>query len=330
MNESDVIFNLRLSNLKLDEELRLYRNGTTPENLLELIREKDAEIYELRKQASFAHDKLRRISKTSTEVVAKNDLLVKENNALLLEREQLKQNVHTTFDAKREAYEHKLKDARTEMECLKEEILALQKENETLNISMDMLIPEAEQFQAQIERLEEDASHRDTSIEKLHKRCHNLVVNNKEKYSSLEERVKSLTNDIRTKNEQLQRMSDELEKAQHFNASIKDMLAAEKKKSATLSTKLMAALANNASSAPLVAQRSENVDLVPKGSKFQPCVADVVSGSDAHFADSKALNKSGASSKRDGKNRGGLGHGLKQRDANVVDPFTCNPRAQVL
>jgi len=244
MDDSDIIFNLRLMNQKLDEEVRLYRNGTTPDNLLELIQEKDSEIYELKKQASATADKLRRIAKSSADVIAKNDTLAKENNTLALEQEQLKRQVDATIEFKRQSYEHKLRDAHAEVECLKEEVIALQKDNETLNNSMDMLIPETEQFQVLIEELEEDACHRDSSIEKLQKRCHNLVLNNKENSTALEKCLLEAKADVNRKNEQLLRLSEELNKAQVFNTGIKERLSFERKNSAQLSTQLLAALSD--------------------------------------------------------------------------------------
>ena len=246
MEDSDIIFNLRLSNQKLDEELRLYRNGTTPDNLLELIQEKDVEISELRKLLSSTNEKLRRIAKGSAEVISKNDHLIKENNELMGDRERLKRQVDTANELKRQSYgqERKLKDSLALINTLKEEIIALQKENETLNNSMDMLIPEAEQFQVMLEELEEDACNRDTSIEKLQKRCHNLVLGNKERHAALEEQILEIKADIKKKNEQLLRLSEELQKAQKFNVAIKERVTAERKNSAQLSAQLLATLAD--------------------------------------------------------------------------------------
>jgi hypothetical protein len=246
MEDADIIFNLRLANQKLDEELRLYRNGTTPDNLLELIQEKDVEVCELRKQLSATNEKLRRIAKGSAEVIAKNDHLIKENNELLGERERLKRQVGASVELKRQGHGHerKMQEALATIESLKEDILTLQKENETLNNSMDMLIPEAEQFQVLLEELEEDACNRDTSIEKLQKRCHNLVLGNKERHATLEEQVKEAKLDVKRKNEQLLRLSEELQKAQSFNMAIKERVTAERKTAAQLSSQLLAALAD--------------------------------------------------------------------------------------
>jgi len=259
MDDSDIIFNLRLLNQKLDEEVRLYRNGTTPENLLELIQEKDSEIYELKKQTSITADKLRRIAKSSAEVIAKNDAIVKENNRLVLEQEQLKRQIDATIEFKRQCYEHKLRDAHAEAECLKEEVIALQKENETLNNSMDMLIPETEQFQVLIEELEEDACHRDSSIEKLQKRCHSLVLTKKDTQLALEKRLHEANADIKRKNEHLLRLSEELQKAQEFNTGIKERLSFERKNSALLSTQLLAALTDVTSAQASEARMKEKL-----------------------------------------------------------------------
>ena len=75
---SEQVFNLQLAFQKLEEEVKLYRNGTTAENLLELIEEKDREVSQLKTALSEATDKLRRIAKGSSELITKCERLQKE------------------------------------------------------------------------------------------------------------------------------------------------------------------------------------------------------------------------------------------------------------
>jgi hypothetical protein len=69
------LFQLQLAFQKLEEEVKLYRNGTTAENLLELVNEKDREIAQLKASLEATTDKLRRIAKGSSELIAKSEVL---------------------------------------------------------------------------------------------------------------------------------------------------------------------------------------------------------------------------------------------------------------
>jgi len=162
LQDGDIIFNLRLMNQKMEEELRLYRNGTTPDNLLELIDEKDAEISRLRKAAQDTADKLRRIAKGSKEVISKCDLLQKENDDLKMQEAKRSEDaaLHKASVQKQQssaalASQHQtnkeLSSAKQTIQDLLQEVNALQAENETLNNSMDLLIPEADKYQELIE-----------------------------------------------------------------------------------------------------------------------------------------------------------------------------------
>lgn len=79
---SDSLFHLQLAFSKLEEEVKLYRNGTTAENLLELVGEKDREIAGLRATLGETSDKLRRIAKGSSDLITKCEALEREKLAL--------------------------------------------------------------------------------------------------------------------------------------------------------------------------------------------------------------------------------------------------------
>ena len=59
MEQQDKYFNLQLTVQRLEEELSLYRNGTTSEQLFDLIKEKDAEIVDLKSKLIDKESKLR-------------------------------------------------------------------------------------------------------------------------------------------------------------------------------------------------------------------------------------------------------------------------------
>lgn len=78
MSQEDKMFNLQLIIQKLEEELSLYRNGTTATELLELISEKDVEIETWRAKCEERDEKLRRLAKTSGDVLLKYERLQEE------------------------------------------------------------------------------------------------------------------------------------------------------------------------------------------------------------------------------------------------------------
>jgi len=78
MSQEEKLFNLQLIIQKLEEELSLYRNGTTAAELMELINEKDVEIETWRAKCEEKDDKLRRLAKTSGDVLLKYEKLQEE------------------------------------------------------------------------------------------------------------------------------------------------------------------------------------------------------------------------------------------------------------
>lgn len=81
------IFNLQLLVQKLEEELLLYRNGTSMSELLDVIHEKDIEIETWRAKHDEKEEKLKRIAKTSGDVLMKYERLQQE----LIRQEQMRQ-----------------------------------------------------------------------------------------------------------------------------------------------------------------------------------------------------------------------------------------------
>jgi len=87
--DKEKLFSLQLTIHKLEEELQLYRNGTTSENLFELLGEKETEIEDLKNQLNDKTDKLRRVAKGSADVLAKCESLQQEREALLKREKEL-------------------------------------------------------------------------------------------------------------------------------------------------------------------------------------------------------------------------------------------------
>ncbi len=227
----------------------------------------------LRSQCSDTNDKIRRIAKGSNEVIIKCDLLQNDNNKLKKEIDLLKlklnekdveienttatatantasrtTNINTTTETLKElklqlsSLKEKYNKNIIENKNLNSEINALSSENELLNNTMDLLLPETESYQLIIENLEDDGIIRDNNIEKLHKRCHNLVINNKERHSELENKINITTNDLISKKNLIKKLTNEILKAQNYNLQLKERVNTERKNAAQLSTQLIAAL----------------------------------------------------------------------------------------
>ena len=73
--EQDKIFNLQLVIQKLEEELKLYRNGTTSTEFIEIIGEKDSENKLLKESLDDSNEKLRKLAKSSSEVITRFEAL---------------------------------------------------------------------------------------------------------------------------------------------------------------------------------------------------------------------------------------------------------------
>lgn len=72
------IFSLQLIIHKMEEELRLYRNGTSAAELMDVIHERDVEIETWRSKCEERDEKLKRIAKTSADVLERYERLQKD------------------------------------------------------------------------------------------------------------------------------------------------------------------------------------------------------------------------------------------------------------
>lgn len=69
---------LKMTILRLEEELALYRNGMSGTELLAIIAEKDRDIAALQASLAEGNEKLRKIAKGSSEVLAKLNIITSE------------------------------------------------------------------------------------------------------------------------------------------------------------------------------------------------------------------------------------------------------------
>lgn len=146
--ESERFFSLQLTIQKLEEELSLYRKGTSGQQLLELIAEKDAEIEISKKTILEKNDKLRQLARSSSDLLNKHQTLQKENDS---QSETLK----------------KLKHNNTSLEC---QLSESQNTITSSTLTISSLKGVNNQQLEEIQRLSEAISDRNTDIDKLQQR----------------------------------------------------------------------------------------------------------------------------------------------------------------
>ena len=93
MAEQEKIFNLQLIVQKLEEELRLYRNGATATEFAEIISEKESEIVILNKTIEDTNEKLRKLAKSSAEVIERFELLQRDRDDLAVRLQAAEQGI---------------------------------------------------------------------------------------------------------------------------------------------------------------------------------------------------------------------------------------------
>lgn len=207
-------FDLRLTISKLQEELSLYRNGTSPEDLMAILEEKDDEIRTLKDKMTAKDVFLNKLGASAKKSLADLEALKKEKKGM-------ESRVAKAFENGRQG-------AAMELEGAKKELDVLRSENESLANSIDLLIPETEHFQEHIDVLETDKIHSTDDIESLQQRCVNVVVENKETKKDLVSRADRAEEEVKKAHGKIDRYHKELLKAQEFNKSLKDRITKEK------------------------------------------------------------------------------------------------------
>lgn len=221
--ENPEILNLRLEVHDLKVKLSLYENGTSGSDLIEMLEEKDSEIKELEKRMAEREEKIRRLVKNAAQVV-------KENDALLREKKLFEKQLHKAQEKGRTEGVKASTDKDQELERAMNEIKSLRADNEALTNSIDMLIPETEQFQDQVCELETEQIHSSTDIEKLQKRCVNVVIEMKQNRQELMDRASRAEKELKKSQGLNDRYHEEVLKAQKFNGDLKEKLSCYKER----------------------------------------------------------------------------------------------------
>ncbi len=235
------MFNLQLTIQKLEEELSLYRNGTTAEEMFELIKEKEVEIDTLKQKLLSKEDTLRRIAKSSGDVLNKYDLLLSEKtksdaaaDEFNTKFKNLEQSLHkVSIDRDQQVDALKLKneqivtDSAKQHETLSQTISELRSTNADLTNSITEKLKMIKEFQQAIlkyetdlsdvksleqkcesltksisekelliTRLNESAEDNNTHIDKLQKRCADLVTEKADKFRQLDAERQEMINHV--------------------------------------------------------------------------------------------------------------------------------------
>lgn len=117
------LWNLQLIVHKQEEELRMYRNGTTSSELFELIREKDIEIETWKAKLQEKDDKLRRLAKTSGDVMLKYERLEDDLQAVHDAKHKLEDDVKRALEQKHTA-EQRVRAQEEEVAAARKELAA--------------------------------------------------------------------------------------------------------------------------------------------------------------------------------------------------------------
>jgi chromosome segregation ATPase len=239
--DKEKMFNLQLTIQKLEEELSLYRNGTTAEEMFELIKEKEVEIDALKQKLLAKEDTLRRIAKSSSDVLNKYDVLLAEKtksdtaadefNNKLQSLEQSLNKVSVDRDQQVNASNLKIEqivtDSTKQHSILSQTISKLRSENAELINTITEKSKSIKEFQQAIlkyetdlsdvksleqkcenltkslsekelliTRLKESAEDNDTHIDKLQKRCADLVTEKADKFRQLDAERQEMINHV--------------------------------------------------------------------------------------------------------------------------------------
>lgn len=188
--DQERIFNLQLTVQRLEEELALYRNGTTAEQLFELMKEQEAEISDLKGNLLDKDTKLRKLAKSSSEVITKFEDLQVSNRNTVHELEYTKK-IAAEDQAAHDLLVH---DLTMKFESL-QSIRALEKESyeqlsrdiQERDCQIAALLGEVTFKDTEMRKINERLQEADVSIAKLQKRCADLVGEKSQKLRLLDD-----------------------------------------------------------------------------------------------------------------------------------------------
>lgn len=163
------VFNLQLIIQKLEEELLLYRNGTTATELLELIHEKDVEIETWRAKCEEKDEKLKRLAKTSGDVLLNYERLQEDLQQKDHEKYRL-EDICKRMQDEYQVVEGKFQETKRELQALGEVLTSKDDSIGTLRLEVweqKQLITKLEESQFNLQQQLEQASNEHNSLKAM-------------------------------------------------------------------------------------------------------------------------------------------------------------------
>lgn len=225
--DQEKIFNLQITVQKLQEELSLYRNGTSIDEVFTLLKEKEGEVALLKEAIAEKDTKLRKLAKTSNDVLVKCESLEEESVSLYEQNQSL-------IDEMKEK-EQKIQDLEDQINHSVEELNKMTYTNRKNQEYINLLIVELSQYKREkfdlccnqidfsftqelkikeknenLKKMEEllntkekekekllsELNKSDQSIERLQKRCAELVIEKTEKLRQLDNERQDMINHV--------------------------------------------------------------------------------------------------------------------------------------
>eukprot|EP01041_Mallomonas_annulata_P004672 gene4672-9264_t len=237
-DQDNRILNYRITIQKLEEELALYRNGTTNQQLIEFIAEKDSEIEAQKNKFIELTENYRKLAKSSRDVLLRCDSLQKEN----------------IIAAETNAY---LKER---MRISEEEVEGLIRRNGHLESEKIKLDETCADSSMKLTHLGKELSDRNDNIDKLQQRCAALVSEKTEKSKQVEKEKSERTR-------QVKELRDELSRMTRLNTDLNQQLGQIQGDNLELSDKLR-------DSQVAIAELKRNLGNVQKAAEIERSKAD--------------------------------------------------------
>lgn len=206
--ESDRYFNLQLTIQKLEEELALYRNGTTGQELLDLIKEKDKEVECLSTE-------LNNVKKELATTKTNFTTLIKSSRKTLADNEALKRSIEN-MQQEKISTEEKCADLSISLSKLHEECTKKEDELKELHNNFDQSKRQNEDDAAMISKLQEQGVNH---VKKLNAQYKDLK-DNEVVIKQLEQKIQTLEIDTWKDKEKITQL--QLEYRDQSNAYLKD------------------------------------------------------------------------------------------------------------
>ena len=214
MLEDDKVLNMQITVMKLQEELAFHRNGTSSDQIYDLLVEKDAEISSLKAGALENSEKLRKLARKSTEVLQKCKFIEEERDAAIERKNELKK-LRSQSELKRLDTEKELVCVRAELCAVKERCSDLEKHNEALKREQGFC---------------------NDDVEKLQSRCAGLIIERMETSKALErenieraESTKSVREDLEMSMRLIADLNQQINKMKAENLEIASTLQDDKR-----------------------------------------------------------------------------------------------------